>query len=199
MFAESPRLEDYRQATAIIDADHPAVKAAALQLVSTATDEAERARRLFEFVRDEIAHTGDLGGGPVTCRASDVLRERTGICYAKSHLLAALLRAAGIPAGLCYQRLAGDGPGESFVLHGFNGLYLASLDRWVRVDARGNKPGVDAQFDLEQERLAFASDDARGECTYPTIYVAPSSHVVDLLRSGKRWSDVWESLPSEIM
>jgi len=39
----------------------------------------------------------------VTCSASEVLREGTGICFAKSHLLAALLRAVGIPAGLCYQ------------------------------------------------------------------------------------------------
>lgn len=41
----------------------------------------------------------------VTCSASDVLQHRSGICYAKSNLLAALLRKEGIPTRFCYQRL----------------------------------------------------------------------------------------------
>lgn len=34
--------------------------------------------------------------------ASDVLKHRTGYCYSKNHLLAALLRVNKIPTGLCY-------------------------------------------------------------------------------------------------
>ncbi|WP_338430147.1 transglutaminase domain-containing protein [Synechococcus elongatus] len=37
-----------------------------------------------------------------------MLEYRTGYCYAKSHLLVALLRACSIPAGFCYQRLSFD-------------------------------------------------------------------------------------------
>lgn len=44
----------------------------------------------------------------VTWRASDVLRRGTGLCFAKAHLLAALLRAVGVPCGLCYQVLRCD-------------------------------------------------------------------------------------------
>ncbi len=62
------------------------------------------AHRCFEFVRDEVRHSWDFKENPVTCHASEVLRHRTGYCYAKTHLLAALLRANRIPAGLCYQR-----------------------------------------------------------------------------------------------
>ena len=68
-------------------------------------DPVEVARACFEFVRDQIKHSWDFQLNPVTCRASDVLKHGTGYCYAKSHLLAALLRANRIPAGLCYQRL----------------------------------------------------------------------------------------------
>ena len=50
----------------------------------------------------------DAGDLRVTWRASDVLEQRTGICYAKAHALAALLRAEDIPTALCYQRLAHD-------------------------------------------------------------------------------------------
>ena len=32
-----------------------------------------------------------------------------------------------------------------FCLHGFNALYLPDY-YWYRVEARGNKPGVDAEF-----------------------------------------------------
>ncbi|WP_307688168.1 recombinase family protein [Nocardia rhamnosiphila] len=50
----------------------------------------------------------------------EVLRERVGLCYAKSHLRAALLRVAGIPTGLCYQRLA---YADGHVLHGLVVVY----------------------------------------------------------------------------
>jgi transglutaminase-like putative cysteine protease len=60
----------------------------------------------FQFVSDEIKHSLDYRLNPVTCKASDVLFHKTGYCYAKSHLLVALLRANGIPSGLCYQRLS---------------------------------------------------------------------------------------------
>lgn len=70
-----------------------------------------------------------------------MLRHRTGFCYAKSHLLAALLRANGIAAGLCYQRLSVNGGGTPYCLHGLNAVFLKDFG-WYRVDARGNKPGI---------------------------------------------------------
>ena len=63
------------------------------------------ADRLEASVRDEISHSGDFRVNQPTCAASEVLRHKAGWCFAKSHLLAALLRANSIPAGLCYQRL----------------------------------------------------------------------------------------------
>jgi transglutaminase-like putative cysteine protease len=63
----------------------------------------------------------------VTCSASEALAAGTGYCFAKSHLLAAVLRANGIPAALCYQRLALDESAEEsqrrFSLHGLNAVY----------------------------------------------------------------------------
>lgn len=57
----------------------------------------------------------------------------------------ASLRSVGIPAGFCYQVLRfGPTDDEEMVLHGFNAIYLASLDRWIRVDARGNTNGINA-------------------------------------------------------
>ncbi len=58
----------------------------------------------------------DSGDLRVTLARSDVLALGTGICYAKCHALAALLRAEDIPTALCYQRLT-DGEGGHAV-HG---------------------------------------------------------------------------------
>jgi transglutaminase-like putative cysteine protease len=77
----------------------------------------------------------------VTLLSSEVLRERVGLCYAKSHLLVALLRSEGIPAGLCYQRLRS---GDGYVLPGLVAVHLRGA--WHRQDPRGNKPGIDARF-----------------------------------------------------
>ena len=92
---------------------------------------------------------------PVTCKASEVLLHGTGYCYAKSHLQAALLRANSIPTGLCYQRLNVETEGSRYCLHGLNSVYLRQYG-WYRVDARGNKPGVVAEFCPPVEKLAFS-------------------------------------------
>ncbi len=48
---------------------------------------------------------------------------------------------------------------------------------------RGNKPGVDAQFSLGVERLAWPVDESRGELDYQVIYESPPAEVVDALRA----------------
>lgn len=99
-------LDAYLDSSEYIDWRHPLVAAVSHNLSVGATDAADITRRCFEFVRDKIRHSWDYRLNPVTCRASDVLEYGTGYCYAKSHLLAALLRANAIPTALCYQRLS---------------------------------------------------------------------------------------------
>ncbi len=152
-----PRESDLRaflQFDEIIDFHHPAVFELASSLRAPDGDVAATARACFEWVRDEIRHSVDYRMNPVTCSASEVLAEGTGYCYAKAHLLAALLRANGIPAGLVYQRLSIGTCGPPYCTHGLNAVYLP-VHGWYRVDPRGNKPGIDAQFTPPVERLAL--------------------------------------------
>jgi transglutaminase-like putative cysteine protease len=151
------------------------------------------AQRCFEWVRDEIRHTQDHALRAVTCAASEVLEAEHGFCYAKSHLLAALLRANGIPAGFCYQRLALDASGASHCLHGLNAIQLPGVG-WYRVDARGNRHGVDAQFEPPIERLAFRLD-APGEADLPEVWAEPLSLVVKALRQYRTAVALAEALP----
>lgn len=184
-------LEEYLRATAIIDWQEPAVGRLARALGGGATEAV--VRRCFEWVRDEIRHSVDYGANPVTCRASEVLAAGTGFCYTKSHLLAALLRANGVPTGFCYQRLCQDEAGQDFCLHGLNAVYLPEYG-WYRLDARGNKPGVDAQFVPPREQLAFATA-MPGEMLFPEIWADPLPIVVAALQGHETWEALAANLP----
>lgn len=176
-----------------IDADHPDVVRKAAELVRDCTSEEERVKACFEFVRDAIRHSWDYKSNPVTCKASDVLRHGTGYCYAKSHLLAALLRAIGIPAGLCYQRLSVGDEGGPYCLHGLNAVYL-QRHGWYRLDPRGNKATVNAQFTPPVEQLAFSIKD-KNERDLPEIWAEPLPLIVAALTEHATVEAVAENLP----
>ncbi|GFE61153.1 transglutaminase family protein [Geobacter sp. AOG2] len=196
MYPESDDLNDYLVSDTIIDWETPAVRRKALELTQSLSDEVAKARCLYEWVRDTISHTNDAGLDIVTCTASEVLHHGTGICFAKSHLLAALLRAVNIPAGFCYQVLRLDPPVDNEpVLHGFNAVYLATLDKWIRVDSRGNTKGINAQFSIEQEQLAFAMDPEADEFIYEAIFAAPVDSVVATLKRYTTMNELWPDLP----
>jgi transglutaminase-like putative cysteine protease len=182
MILTEPVTAGYLAADEAINHDHPLVRETAARLREAAADDVAFARAAFEHVRDTIPHSMDVDDRRVTWRASDVLREGTGICYAKSHALVALWRAQGIPAGLCYQRLAADDDGASHVVHGLTAVFVEG--RWARLDPRGNKPGVDAQFSLDEERLAFPVRPQLGEVDYPTLYAQPHPKVLAALRGN---------------
>lgn len=194
----SNNLDEYLAVTPVIDWKVTEVANKAAEVTANLGDDVEKAKRLFEWVRDNIPHSKDIDSDVVTCAASEVLKAGTGICFAKSHLLAAMLRAVDIPAGFCYQLCVRDRPYQGMVLHGFNGIYLASLNRWVRVDARGNTGAIDAQFDLQEERLAFPPDPACGEFVFDEIWPNPVPEVVDVLTKFSSRREMWAHLPASI-
>lgn len=186
-------MKHYLSASRYIDFGTPEVQAVARSLASPHRSEHEIIRACFEFVRDEICHSADFKLNPVTCKASDVLRHKTGYCYAKSHLLAALLRANGIPTGLCYQRLSVGDNGAPYCLHGLNAVHLKGLG-WYRIDARGNKPGINAQFTPPVEALAFPIREPQ-ERDLPEIWAEPLAAVIDVLERHETYDQVLAHLP----
>ena len=195
MHEHDPALAPYLRADAVIDWSEPAVAAQAAALATGASSPLAVAEAAFLFVRDAIRHSIDFRQNPVTCNASEVLRHGTGYCYAKAHLLVALLRANGIPAGLCYQRLTLDPATDRtrFCLHGLVAVHLPEYG-WYRIDPRGNKPGVDAKFTPPVERLAFAIAHP-GEADLPGVHAAPLPVVVDALRRHATWDALLADLP----
>ncbi|MFW5447823.1 MAG: transglutaminase family protein [Methylophagaceae bacterium] len=186
-------MKQYLASTQYIDWQTDEVKAKAQQLALGLSDKTEIVAACFQFVRDHIKHSMDFKLNPITCKASDVLKHSTGYCYAKSHLLAALLRANGIPAGMCYQRLTIDNDEPPFCLHGLNAVFLEPYG-WYRIDARGNKENVTAEFTPPVEQLAFPII-TEGEADLPEIWAEPLPDIVTVLEKYNSYDQVAANLP----
>ena len=182
---ESDDINDYLKESNEVDYSNPIIQRKAEELFKTNQTDVEKIQNTFEFVRDDVSHSWDIQDELVTCHASEVLSYQKGICYAKSNLLAALLRSQGIPTGFCYQRLMiFDTPEKGYSLHALNAVYIKSLNKWIRLDARGNKKGVNAQFSTGKEMLAFSINPEFDEIDYPIIFVEPNRKTIEALRKN---------------
>ncbi|MBU9722750.1 MULTISPECIES: transglutaminase-like domain-containing protein [Bacillaceae] len=200
MICESDKLEDYLLELEEVNYSDLLIREKAEELFNTSQTEVEKTKVAFEFVRDEIAHSWDIQGKHVTCTASEVLEQKEGICYAKSNLLASLLRSQGIPTGFCYQRLMlFDTPEGGYCIHALNAVYLSSLNRWIRVDARGNKKGVEAEFSLDEEKLAFSVNEELDEKDYPVIFVKPNIKTMTVLKQSTNVIDMYKNKLPEFL
>ncbi|WP_373001616.1 transglutaminase family protein [Sulfurimonas sp.] len=186
-------MKKFLKETELVDFSHPDIKKLASELSHNALTDEETARNCFTYVRDKINHSGDAQDNITTIKASDVLKHRTGWCYAKSILLAALLRANNIPTGFCYQRLScSEYVKDVYCLHGLNAIYLKEFG-WYRIDARANKEGVDAQFNPPIEKLAFELEEH--EYDLPKILEDPLPEVVDALKKYTTYEEMTHNFP----
>ena len=174
----------FLEASQFVDSGDPAVAKKAEELSRGLSTDEEKACAAYRFVRDKIPHSFDVRADAVTAAASDVLRRGTGICHAKSNLLAALLRAMGIPAGFRYQHLTlADDDSKGYCLHCYNAVWLDG--KWVELDARGNKEGVNARFSVGEPVLAFPNRPEYDEYFFEGIYATPDAPTMALLCRAK--------------
>lgn len=186
-------MKSFLKETHIIDYSNQEIQDVAMSLAGHQKNDTAIAKNCFEYVRDNIRHTGDCKDSITTCKASDVLQYKTGWCYSKSHLLAALLRANSIPTGFCYQRLScSEYKNNIYCLHGLNAVFLKNFG-WYRIDARGNKSGVNAQFNPPVEKLAFKPEE--NEFNLPNIYKNPLSVVIRTLEQFQTYKEMINNFP----
>ena len=161
------------------------------ELRNQSENEIDYIKRCYVFVRDEIPHSWDIGASIVSKTASEVLINKTGICWAKSCLLAALLRANGIPSGISYQLLTRfDDDSEGHIIHALNTVHVKDLDKWIRLDARGNKENVNACFSLVEEKLAYQIRSEFGEIDYKDNHADLDERLVSILMESERVSEI---------
>jgi transglutaminase-like putative cysteine protease len=80
-----------------------------------------------------------------------------------------------------------------FCLHGLNAVRFPEFG-WYRVDSRGNKPGVNAQFSPPVEQLAFRLSFSE-ERNFPEVLPDPLPIVVIALRTYSAWDTLYKNLP----
>ena len=180
----------YLASTEYMNWNHPLIQAKAAELFNENMSEAEKIKAAFTFVRDGIPHTGDIGGHDIAHNAVEALEQGHAVCYVKSMLLAALLRSQGIAAGLCYQSLA---RANDHIIPALNGIYLRYMQKWVRVAARGNLPGKEAEFYIDapdKEQLVFHVRAEMDEVDYPTIYAEPPKATTIVLEENTDCAEV---------
>lgn len=156
----------YLAPTEFIDFEDETVSSLAVELSQQSSDKVDYAKRAFEYVRDSVSHAYDVQLHVPAARASEVLRAGGSICWGKANLLAALLRAQGVPSGISYQILTqGETSEAGYMVHALNTAFIDGRG-WIRLDARGNKEGIDAQFSLDCEKLAYDMRTEAGEIDF---------------------------------
>lgn len=181
-----------------IDFSSPEIIKKATELFSKTNTDTEKTRIAYEYVRDEIPHSFDINAKIITAKASDVLMHKTGICHAKANLLAALLRLQGIPVGFCFQHITlADDESLGYCVHCYNAVYVEH--KWIKLDARGNTNGKNAQFSLGEPILAFPNRKEYNEYFWKGIYAHPHIDTMKMLDHAKSLQDVIDNIPDYVI
>jgi transglutaminase-like putative cysteine protease len=134
-------MEKYLASTYTIDCAEPSIQKKAANLTKGLQTDIDKAKAVFYFVRDHIKYNPYGGIAPLEeYKASATLKRGEGYCVQKAVLLAALARAADIPARLGFvnvrnhllpkeiiEGLKGD---NVMKYHGYALLYLNG--KWVK-------------------------------------------------------------------
>lgn len=165
--------------TDVITSADPAIVAAAERLCAGLADPAGRALTLFRFVRDEIRY--DIGPdlpNRSAWRAAGTLARGRGFCQQKAVLLAALLRAGGIPSAVGFQhvrdwKLKGTRfeailPDGVIIYHGFTFAFVHG--GWRAMDATLER-GL-----CERRGYQLVSSDATADAYLPRLDLAGNRH-----------------------
>jgi transglutaminase-like putative cysteine protease len=172
-------------ATPLIDSDHPAVLDFALQHARGA-DGRERAVALYYAVRDGFRYDpyrADMT--PEGMKASAVIALGLGWCVPKATLLAAVCRAAGIPARLGFadvrnhlstERMRRNMETEVFYWHGYTEIWVEGA--WRKATPAFNL-GLCQKFGLLP--LEF---DGRADSIYHPFDAAGNRHMEYLAQRG---------------
>jgi transglutaminase-like putative cysteine protease len=79
-----------------------------------------------------------------------------------------------------------------YCLHGLNSIYIKDYG-WYKVDSRGNKKGVDSQFNPPIEKLAFELKE--NEFDLSKIYEEPLNIVIQTLEKYKTYEEMINNFP----
>jgi transglutaminase-like putative cysteine protease len=165
----------FLEATDFLDIDHESVRAFAAAAIGDASTVRDKAKRIFNAVRDQIRYDPyTVSADPLHYRASFVIDAGRAYCVPKAVLLTTVCRAAGIPARLGFADVrnhlqtdvlrATMGGTDLFVYHGYSHIWIDG--RWLKATpafntelcARFGVPPVDFDGDHDALLHGFTAD-----------------------------------------
>ena len=162
-------MKKFLQPTEAIESAHPVIVELAGRLAGSERTAGGKARSFFYFVRETVKY--DALAASFTMehyRASRILELGKGYCVQKAVVLAALARAAGIPARLAFvdirNRLASEAlvrlmGKDLFVYHSYVELWLGG--RWVKAT-----PTFEKEICV-QNGFPIVDFDGQGDALFP--------------------------------
>jgi len=127
-FGGGPKLRPFLAPEDFIESDDPILIKKARDLTAGAEDSWEAAKRLSQWVAEEIGY--DIPGGASARNTYDI---REGECGAHSRLFAAFCRGVGIPARVVWGCMYAPNLGGSFGQHAWNEVYMGQIG-WIPID-----------------------------------------------------------------
>ena len=67
------------------------------------------------------------------------------------------------------------------MIHVLNTVYLKDFNKWIRLDAWGNKDTINAYFSLDEEHLAYTIRSELGEIDYHDNHADSDDRLVNIL------------------
>ena len=148
--------ERYLNPAPFVESDNPKIRRKALEVVAAADDDLEKTEKLVTWIYKNIVKRPVLS----VPDALQTLENMVGDCNEHAVLLAAMARAAGLPAeietGLVYMR-------GSFFFHAWNTVYIKELGGWVTADA------TLGQMPADVTHLRFASGSLENQITMTAL------------------------------
>jgi len=170
-----------------VDADHPAIAAFAADVVGARTDPRDKAIALYYAVRDRIRYDPyaiDLSDDGL--KASTTLLAGRGWCVPKAALLAAVCRAAGVPAKVGFadvknhlstERLRQSMQTDVFHWHGYTSILLDG--QWLKAT-----PAFNIEL-CEKFALKALEFDGREDSIYHPFDLNGNRHMEYLMLRGE--------------
>lgn len=187
----APDIESCLAPTAMIDSDHPTIRAYVQEHSANHDTPRARAVALYYAVRDGIRYDPyGLDLTPHGLRASTTLAAGRGWCVSKAILLAAVCRAIGIPAALGYAdvrnhlstaRMRAVMRTDVFYWHGYTATLLDGV--WLKAT-----PAFNIEL-CEKFRLRALEFDGREDSIYHPFDLEGRQHMEYLAYHGE-FSDV---------
>ncbi len=128
-FENDPLLRKYLHPERFIESDDPVLRDKALEITAGAGDSWQAARRLSQWVAENIAYAVIPNNS-----ARNAYNLRAGECGAHSMLLTAFCRSLGIPARMVYGAMYVSNRGGGFGQHAWNEIYMGPAG-WIPVDS----------------------------------------------------------------